>query len=299
MTPRKGILLAGGTGTRLYPLTRAVSKQLMPVYDKPMVYYPLTTLMLAGIQDILVITTPEEQPRFRDLLGDGSQWGTSISYVSQARPEGIAQAFLLGRAFLGGAPSALVLGDNIFYGHGLQERMAVAARRELGATVFGYWVRNPQAYGVAEFDASGKVVGLAEKPPHPRSNYAVTGLYFYDGTASDRAATLAPSSRGELEITDLNRSYLGDGQLAVELLGRGYAWLDTGTHEALLQAGNFIQTIEARQGLKVGCPEEVAFYRGWIDAAALDRLAAALGKTEYADYVRQIARDVRRPSERP
>lgn len=290
MKARKGILLAGGTGTRLYPLTRAVSKQLMPVYDKPMVYYPLTLLMLAGIREILVITTPEEQGRFRDLLGDGTQWGTTLSYVSQAKPEGIAQAFLLGRDFLNGSPSALVLGDNIFYGHGLQEKVLSAARLSEGATVFGYWVKNPQAYGVAEFDADGKVVGLEEKPVRPRSNYAVTGLYFYDGTASGRAARLKPSARGELEITDLNRSYLADGFLRVELLGRGFAWLDTGTHEALLQAGNFIQTIEARQGLKVGCPEEVAFHMGWIDRSALENLAAGLGKTDYADYLLQLAR---------
>jgi glucose-1-phosphate thymidylyltransferase len=285
---RKGILLAGGTGTRLYPLTRAVSKQLMPVYDKPMVYYPLTTLMLANIREILVITTPEEQSRFHQLLGDGSQWGLSIAYAVQAKPDGIAQAFILGREFLSASPSALVLGDNVFYGHGLQQLVMSAAARELGATVFGYWVKNASAYGVAEFDADGVVVGLEEKPAKPKSHYAVTGLYFYDGTASDRARSLAPSPRGELEITDLNRSYLGARQLSVELLGRGFAWLDTGTHEALLQASNFIQTIEARQGLKVGCPEEVAFHKGWITAEDLLRLAAALGKTEYADYLRQL-----------
>lgn len=285
---RKGILLAGGTGTRLFPLTRAVSKQLMPVYDKPMIYYPLSLLMLAGIREILVITTPEEQSRFRHLLGDGAQWGTSIEYVVQAVPNGIAQAFILGRDFLGGAPSTLVLGDNIFYGGGLKERLASAGRSSDGATVFGYWVKNPEAYGVAEFDASGKVIGLEEKPSRPRSNYAVTGLYFYDGTASDRAASLAPSARGELEITDLNKSYLRDGSLRTELLGRGFAWLDTGTHEALLQAGNFIQTLEARTGLKVGCPEEVAFHMGWIDREALERLAVGLGKTEYADYLRGL-----------
>jgi glucose-1-phosphate thymidylyltransferase len=285
---RKGILLAGGTGTRLYPLTRAVSKQLMPVYDKPMVYYPLTTLMLANIREILVITTPEEQSRFHQLLGDGSQWGLSIAYAVQAKPDGIAQAFILGREFLSASPSALVLGDNVFYGHGLQQLVMSAAAREVGATVFGYWVKNASAYGVAEFDADGVVVGLEEKPAKPKSHYAVTGLYFYDGTASDRARSLAPSPRGELEITDLNRSYLGARQLSVELLGRGFAWLDTGTHEALLQASNFIQTIEARQGLKVGCPEEVAFHKGWITAEDLLRLAAALGKTEYADYLRQL-----------
>jgi glucose-1-phosphate thymidylyltransferase len=286
---RKGILLAGGTGTRLYPLTRAVSKQLMPVYDKPMVYYPLSTLMLAGIREVLVITTPDEQVRFRQLLGDGSQWGLRLSYVAQERPEGIAQAFLLGREFIGGAPSALVLGDNIFYGHGLQALVMQASERTQGATVFGYWVKNPSAYGVAEFDANGVVVGLEEKPAKPRSQYAVTGLYFYDGTASERAAELKPSARGELEITDLNRSYLEQGSLRMELLGRGFAWLDTGTHEALLQAGNFIQTIEARQGLKVGCPEEIAFHKGWIGADDLVKQAGQLGKTDYADYLRQLA----------
>jgi glucose-1-phosphate thymidylyltransferase len=285
---RKGILLAGGTGTRLYPLTRAVSKQLLPVYDKPMVYYPLTTLMLSGIRDILVITTPEEQSRFRNLLGDGTRWGLSLSYVAQARPEGIAQAFILGREFISGAPSALVLGDNIFYGHGLPAMASRAAQRPSGATVFGYWVKNPSAYGVAEFDANGVVVGLEEKPAKPKSHYAVTGLYFYDGTAPDRAAALKPSARGELEITDLNRTYLEQGELGVELLGRGFAWLDTGTHEALLQASNFIQTIEARQGLKVGCPEEIAFSKGWIGKDEVLRQASELGKTEYADYLRQL-----------
>jgi glucose-1-phosphate thymidylyltransferase len=289
MAPRKGILLAGGTGTRLYPLTRAVSKQLMPVYDKPMVYYPLTTLMLAGIRDLLVITTPDEAPRFAALLGDGSQWGLSIQYAAQSKPDGIAQAFILGREFLGGAPSALVLGDNIFYGHGLQPIMEASAAQPTGATVFGYWVKNPSAYGVAEFDASGKVIGLEEKPSKPKSPYAVTGLYFYDGTASDRASALRPSPRGELEITDLNRAYLATGELRVELLGRGFAWLDTGTHEALLQASNFIHTIEARQGLKVGCPEEVAFHMGWIGRADLSRLADQLGKTDYGSYLQQLA----------
>ena len=285
---RKGIILAGGTGTRLYPLTRAVSKQLTPVYDKPMIYYPLTTLMLAGIREILVITTPDEQARFRQLLGDGSQWGLSLSYVAQPRPDGLAQAFILGKDFIDGAASALVLGDNVFYGHGFQEILAGAAARTKGATVFGYWVKNASSYGVAEFDANGVVVGLEEKPAKPKSHYAVTGLYFYDETVVDRAESLAPSPRGELEITDLNRLYLKERQLSVELLGRGFAWLDTGTHEALLQASNFIQTIEARQGLKVGCPEEIAFSRGWIEADALLRLANELGKTEYADYLRQL-----------
>ncbi len=286
---RRGILLAGGTGTRLHPLTRGVSKQLMPVYDKPMVYYPLTTLMLAGIREILVITTPEEQPRFKTLLGDGKNFGVALEYVAQAKPDGIAQAFILGREFLSGAPSALVLGDNIFYGHGLQPLVMSASARDTGATIFGYWVKDPTAYGVAEFDPTGKVIGLEEKPKNPRSQYAVTGLYFYDGTASERAAGLKPSARGELEITDLNRDYLRTGNLHVELLGRGFAWLDTGTHEALLQASNFIHTIEARQGLKVGCPEEVAFHKGWIGKEDLRRLAGELGKTEYGAYLRQLA----------
>ena len=285
---RKGILLAGGTGTRLYPLTRAASKQLMPIYDKPMVYYPLTTLMLAGIREILIITTPEEQPRFQNLLGDGSQWGLSLSFVSQAKPDGIAQAFVLGKDFVGSNPSALVLGDNIFYGQSFQANLLRAAERTKGATVFGYWVKNPSAYGVAEFDASGRVVGLEEKPAKPKSQYAVTGLYFYDDTACQRVQTLKPSPRGELEITDLNRLYLDDGLLQLEMLGRGFAWLDTGTHEALLQASNFIHTIEARQGLKVGCPDEVAFDKAWIGADNLLQLASQLGKTEYADYLRQL-----------
>jgi glucose-1-phosphate thymidylyltransferase len=286
---RKGILLAGGTGSRLFPLTRAVSKQLMPVFDKPMVYYPLTTLMLGGMREILLITTPEEVPRFRALLGDGRRWGLEISYVAQPKPEGIAQAFLLAKDFLAGEPSALVLGDNIFYGHGLQPLLQSATQQASGATVFGYWVKSPSDYGVAEFDANGVVVGLEEKPALPKSHYAVTGLYFYDGTVCDRAANLKPSARGELEITDLNRLYLDDATLRVELLGRGFAWLDTGTHEALLQAGNFIQTIESRQGLKVGCPEEVAFHKGWIGRHDLVTLAADLGKTEYAAYLRQLA----------
>jgi glucose-1-phosphate thymidylyltransferase len=287
---RKGILLAGGTGTRLYPLTRAVSKQLMPVYDKPMVYYPLTTLMLAGVREILLITTPDELPRFRTLLGDGKRWGLSIEYAPQPKPEGIAQAFLIGEDFLGGAPSALVLGDNIFYGHGLQGQLARADARQKGATVFGYWVKNPSDYGVAEFDSTGAVIGLEEKPSRPKSHFAVTGLYFYDGTVCERARSLRPSARGELEITDLNRAYLATHELGVELFGRGFAWLDTGTHEALLQAANFIQTIESRQGLKVGCPEEVAYYKSWITREDLNELASALGKTEYAEYLRQLAK---------
>jgi glucose-1-phosphate thymidylyltransferase len=288
---RKGILLAGGAGTRLHPLTIAVSKQLMPVFDKPMVYYPLSTLMLAGIQDILVITTPEERPRFEQLLGDGSRWGLALSYAAQPKPEGIAQAFLISADFIGTAPSTLVLGDNIFYGHGLQGRLTAAAARRSGATVFGYRVKDPQAYGVVEFDAQGRVVSLEEKPLKPKSHYAVTGLYFYDDTVVDLARSLEPSARGELEITDLNRRYLEAGNLGVELLGRGTAWLDTGTHESLLQAGNFIQTIEERQGLKVGCPEEIAYAKGWIDAAQLERLAAALGKSSYGDYLLRLLDD--------
>ena len=284
----KGIILAGGSGTRLYPITKAVSKQLMPVYDKPMVYYPLATLMLAGIRQVLMINTPHEQELFQRLLGDGSQWGIEISYAVQPSPDGLAQAFIIGRDFVGSDPSCLVLGDNIFYGVGLTERLRRAALRDRGATVFGYWVRDPERYGVAEFDASGKVIGLEEKPTNPKSHYAVTGLYFYDGRACDYAANLKPSSRGELEITDLNRCYLTDDSLHLEQLGRGYAWLDTGTHESLMEAGNFIQTIEHRQGLKVCCPEEIAFLSGWIDAEQLLRLADPLSKTGYGQYLRNL-----------
>jgi glucose-1-phosphate thymidylyltransferase len=281
----QGIILAGGTGSRLHPLTKGVSKQLMPVYDKPMIYYPLTTLMLAGIRHVLVITTPHEQSCFRALLNDGSQWGLDIQYAVQPSPDGLAQAFLIGRDFVGGRPTALVLGDNIFYGHGLPEMFARASQHETGATVFGYWVKNPQAYGVAEMDSNGNVVGLEEKPARPKSHYAVTGLYFYDGRVSELAAQLKPSPRGELEITDLNRLYLERHELRLERLGRGFAWLDTGTPDALLQAANFVHTIETRQGLQIACPEEIAFRRGWISVDQLERLAGALNKTGYGQYL--------------
>jgi len=282
---RKGIILAGGSGTRLYPITQCISKQLLPVYDKPMIYYPLSVLMLAGIREVLVINTPHEQPLFRQLLGDGSQWGMRISYAVQPKPEGLAQAYLIGEEFVAGEPSCLILGDNIFHGHGLRETLRNAAERSEGATVFGYYVRDPERYGVAEFDAGGRVVGLEEKPQKPRSNYAVTGLYFYDGRASQFARGLRPSARGELEITDLNRCYLEEGSLRLEKLGRGHAWLDTGTHESLLQAANFMETIEQRQGLRVCCPEEVAFLNGWIDAAQLEALARPLAKNGYGAYL--------------
>ena len=282
---RKGIVLAGGSGTRLYPITQAISKQLLPVYDKPMVYYPLSVLMLAGIREVLVINTPHEQDLFKRLLGDGSQWGMRIEYAAQPSPDGLAQAFLIGREFLADSPSCLVLGDNIFYGHGLTELLQRANAREHGATVFGYRVRDPERYGVAEFDASGKVVGLEEKPPQPKSNYAVTGLYFYDARVCDFAENLKPSPRGELEITDLNRCYLDDGSLQLEKMGRGYAWLDTGTHESLVEASTYIETIEKRQGLRVCCPEEIAFHNGWIDAAQLRALAQPLAKNGYGQYL--------------
>ncbi|MDI1251945.1 glucose-1-phosphate thymidylyltransferase RfbA [Thermomonas sp.] len=282
---RKGIVLAGGSGTRLYPITKAISKQLLPVYDKPMIYYPLSVLMLAGIREVLIINTPHEQALFQHLLGDGSQWGMQIEYAVQPSPDGLAQAFIIGREFLAGGPSCLVLGDNIFYGHGLTELLQRADAREDGATVFGYWVRDPDRYGVAEFDAVGKVIGLEEKPEKPKSNYAVTGLYFYDGRACDFAASLEPSPRGELEITDLNRCYLQDGSMQLEKMGRGYAWLDTGTHESLVEASTYIETIEKRQGLRVCCPEEIAWYNDWIDADQLRSLAQPLSKSGYGQYL--------------
>ncbi len=287
---RRGIILAGGSGTRLYPLTRTLSKQLLPVYDKPMIYYPLCTLMLTGIRDILVITTPRDLPSFRDLLGDGSHWGIRLSYAPQPHPGGLAEAFLIGREFVDGNPSCLILGDNIFYGHGLVQQLRVAATRERGATVFGYWVRDPERYGVAGFGPDGSVNSLEEKPARPKSNYAVTGIYFYDERVCDLAAGLKPSARGELEITDLNNRYLECGELYLERFGRGTAWLDTGTHESLMQAATFIETIEQRQGLKVCCPEEVAFQKRWITADQLEEAALALGKSSYGEYLMGLVR---------
>jgi len=288
---RKGIILAGGSGTRLYPVTQSISKQLLPVYDKPMIYYPLSTLMLAGIQDILIISTPDDTPRFESLLGDGNQWGLNISYKVQPSPDGLAQAFILGDSFIGNDLSALVLGDNIFYGHDFNELLVNAMERENGATIFTYHVHDPERYGVAEFDKSSKVLSLEEKPKNPKSNYAVTGLYFYDKDVVTMAKSLKPSARGELEITDLNRLYLEKQKLNVEIMGRGYAWLDTGTHDSLLEASQFISTLENRQGLKVSCPEEISYRRGWITASQLEKLAAPLSKNRYGQYLQRVLKE--------
>jgi len=284
----KGIILSGGSGTRLHPLTHVTSKQLLPVYDKPMIYYPLSVLMLAGIRDVLIITTPQDAPMFRHLLGDGSQWGMSLQYREQPKPEGLAQAFIIGREFVGNDPSCLILGDNIFYGHGLTDNLKAATSQTEGATVFGYWVNDPERYGVAEFDKNGQVVGLVEKPKEPKSNYAVTGLYFYDNQVVDMARDLKPGARGELEITDINKLYLEKRKLRVKKLGRGIAWLDTGTHASLLQASNFIQTIEERQGLKISCPEEIAWSQGWISSEQLAEQAEPLRKSNYGEYLLKL-----------
>jgi glucose-1-phosphate thymidylyltransferase len=288
---RKGIILAGGSGTRLHPATLAISKQLLPVYDKPMVYYPLSTLMLAGMRDVLVISTPQDTPRFQALLGDGSRWGMHLSYCVQPSPDGLAQAFILGKAFVGGAPSALVLGDNIYYGHDFASLLAQAHERSTGATVFAYHVNDPERYGVVEFDAQRRALSIEEKPKAPKSNYAVTGLYFYDEQVCDIAASIKPSARGELEITTVNATYLAQQQLDVEIMGRGYAWLDTGTHDSLLEAGQFIATLEKRQGLKVACPEEIAYRAGWISAEALERQAQPMLKNGYGQYLMQVLRE--------
>jgi glucose-1-phosphate thymidylyltransferase len=287
-TGRKGIILAGGSGTRLHPITLGLSKQLLPIYDKPMIYYPLSVLMLTGVRDIAIITTPQDQDQFRRLLGDGSQWGLGFRYVVQPSPDGLAQAYLLTEEFLAGGPSAMVLGDNIFFGHGLPQILAAADAQTAGGTVFGYQVSDPERYGVVGFDAAGRVTSIVEKPERPASSHAVTGLYFLDGTAPARARAVTPSVRGELEIVSLLESYLAEGALTVNRMGRGYAWLDTGTHASLLDAGNFVRTLQSRQGLQVGCPEEIAFQQGWIDAAALEALAARYGKTEYGRYLRRL-----------